>query len=126
MDLLLSKSIVDSHSLHKVFHSFLKVVPSESTSITTRVAIIDNTKSTIQVGGYTPRVVLLDTCAQPMIFGVQLAKKMGMFNSKLWKFMWQICTASGSVEKVLGENLDLITFNFSEGKIMSFAYKLDV
>ncbi len=126
MDLLLSKSIVDSHSLHKIFHSFLKVVPSESTSITTRVAIIDNTKSTIQVGGYTPRVVLLDTCAQPVIFGVQLAKKMGMFNSKLWKFMWQICTASGSVEKVLGENLDLITFNFSEGKIMSFAYKLDV
>jgi len=102
------------------------VVPSESTSITIRVAIIDNTKSTIQVGGYTPRVVLLDTCAQPVIFGVQLAKKMGMFNSKLWKFMWQICTASGSVEKVLGENLDLITFNFNEGKIMSFAYKLDV
>jgi len=126
VDLLLSKSIVDGHSLHKVFHSFLKVVPSESTSITIRVAIIDNTKSTIQVGGYTPRVVLLDTCAQPVIFGVQLAKKMGMFNSKLWKFMWQICTASGSVEKVLGENLDLITFNFNEGKIMSFAYKLDV
>jgi hypothetical protein len=29
--------------------------------------------------------------------------------------MWQICTTSGSVEEVFGENLDLITFNFNEG-----------
>jgi hypothetical protein len=29
--------------------------------------------------------------------------------------MWQICTVSGSVEKVLGEGSDLITFNFNEG-----------
>jgi hypothetical protein len=42
VDLLLSKGIVDSHSLYKVFHSFLKVVPSERTSIATEVAIVDN------------------------------------------------------------------------------------
>jgi hypothetical protein len=47
VDLLLSKGVVDSHFLHKVFHSFPKVVPSERTSIATRVAIINNTKSTI-------------------------------------------------------------------------------
>jgi hypothetical protein len=47
VDLLLSKGVVDSHSLHKVFHTFPKVVLSERTSITTGVAIIDNTKSTI-------------------------------------------------------------------------------
>jgi hypothetical protein len=47
VDLLLSKGVVNSHSLHKVFHSFMKVVPSERTSITTRIAIVDNTKSTI-------------------------------------------------------------------------------
>jgi hypothetical protein len=35
VDLLLSKGIVDSHSLHKVSHSFPKVVPSERTSIAT-------------------------------------------------------------------------------------------
>jgi len=29
--------------------------------------------------------------------------------------MWQICTTSGSVKKVFGENLDLITLNFNEG-----------
>jgi hypothetical protein len=29
VDLLVNKSIVNSHSLHKVFHSFSKVVPSE-------------------------------------------------------------------------------------------------
>jgi hypothetical protein len=29
--------------------------------------------------------------------------------------MWQIRTASGSVEEVLGESLDFITFNFNEG-----------
>jgi hypothetical protein len=29
--------------------------------------------------------------------------------------MWQIPTASGSVEEVLGESLDLITLNFNEG-----------
>jgi len=40
---------------------------------------------------------------------------MGMLDSKLRKSMWQICTASGSVEEVLGESLDLITFNFNEG-----------
>jgi hypothetical protein len=33
VDLLLSKNVVDNHSLHKVFDSFLKVVPSDKTSI---------------------------------------------------------------------------------------------
>ncbi len=47
VDLLFSKGVVDSHYLHKVFHSFPKVVPSERTSIATEVAIIDNTGSTI-------------------------------------------------------------------------------
>jgi hypothetical protein len=98
VDLLLSKGVVDSNSLHKVSHSFPKVVPSERTSIATRVAIVDNIGPTIQVGGHTPRVVLLDTSAQPVILGVQFAKKMGMLDSKLRKSMWQIRTASGSVE----------------------------
>jgi hypothetical protein len=47
VDLLFSKGVVDSHSLHKVSHSFLKVVPSEKTSIATGVAIVDNTESII-------------------------------------------------------------------------------
>ncbi len=47
MDLLLDKGIVDSHSFHKVSHSFPKVVPSERTSILTRIAIVNNTKSVI-------------------------------------------------------------------------------
>jgi hypothetical protein len=63
VDLLLSKGVVDSHSLHKVSHSFSKVVLSEKTSITTGVAIVDYTRSTIQVGRHTPRVILLDTGA---------------------------------------------------------------
>ncbi len=111
MDLLLNKGIMDRHFLHKVSHSFLKVVPSERTSIATIVAIVNNTKSTIQVGGHTPRMKLLDTSAQPMILGIQFAKKMGMFASKLQKSMWQICTANGSVKEVLGESLDLIALN---------------
>ncbi len=86
------------------------MVPSERTSIATRVAIVDNTKSTIQVGEHTPRVVLLDTGAQPVILGVHFAKKMGMFDSKL-----RIRTASGSVEEVLGESSDLISLKFNEG-----------
>jgi hypothetical protein len=104
---------VDNHSLDKISHSFPKVVPSERTSITTGVAIVDNIESTIQVGGHTPIVVFLDTGAQLVILGVQFAKKMGMLNSKLWKSMWQICTASGRVEEVLGESSNLITFNFN-------------
>jgi hypothetical protein len=60
-------------------------------------------------------MVLLDTGAQPLILGVQFAKKMGMFDSKLRKSMWQIHTASGSVEEVLGESSDLITLNFNKG-----------
>jgi hypothetical protein len=47
VDLLLNRCVVDNHSLHKVSHSFSKVVPSERTSIATRVAIVDNVKSTI-------------------------------------------------------------------------------
>jgi hypothetical protein len=114
VDLLLSKGVVNSHSFHKVSHSFLKVVPSERTSITTRVAIVNNTESTIQVGGHTPRVVLLDTGAQLVIFGVQFAKEMGMLESKLQKSMWQTHTASGSVKEVLGESSDLIGPKFNE------------
>jgi hypothetical protein len=70
VDLLLSKGVVDSHSFHKVSHSFPKVVPNERTSITTGVAIVDNTGSAIQMGGHTSKVVLLDTGAQPVILGV--------------------------------------------------------
>jgi hypothetical protein len=54
---------MDNHSLHKISHSFPKVVFNERTSIATGVAIVDDTESTIQVGGYTPKVVLFDTCA---------------------------------------------------------------
>jgi len=64
MDLLFSKGVVDNHFLHKVSHSFLKVMPSERTSIATGIVILDNTKSVIQVGKHTPRVVLFDTGAQ--------------------------------------------------------------
>jgi hypothetical protein len=88
VDFLLSKGVVDSHFLHKVSHSFTKVVLNERTSITTEVAIVDNTGSTIQMRGHTPRVVLLDTGAQLVILRVQFAKKMGILDSKLWKFMW--------------------------------------
>jgi hypothetical protein len=49
VDLLFSKGVVDSHYLHKVSHSFFKVVPNERTSMVTGVAIVDNTESAIQV-----------------------------------------------------------------------------
>jgi hypothetical protein len=39
VDLLLSKGVVDNHSLHTVSHSFPKVVPSERTSIATGIAM---------------------------------------------------------------------------------------
>jgi len=47
VDFLLNKGIVVSHYLHKVSHSFPKVVPSERTSIVIEVVIVDNTKLTI-------------------------------------------------------------------------------
>jgi hypothetical protein len=115
VDLLLGKGVMDNHSLHKVSHSFLKVVPSEKTSIATRVTIVNNTGSAIQVGGHTPKTVLLDIGAQLVILGIQFTKKMGMFDSKLWKYMWQIRTVSGSIEEVFGESSDLIALNFNEG-----------
>jgi hypothetical protein len=70
VDLLLSKGIVDSRSLHKVSQSFPKVVPNEKTSIAIRVAIVDNTELAIQMGGHTPKVALLDIGAQPVILGL--------------------------------------------------------
>jgi hypothetical protein len=83
VDLLLSKGVVNSHFLQKIFYSFPKVVPIERTFIITGVAIVDNIELTIQVRGHTPRVVFLDTSAQPVILGIQFANKMGMFDSKL-------------------------------------------
>ncbi len=67
------------------------------------------------MGGHTPIVIFLDTNTQLMILGVQLTKKKCMLDSKLRKYMWQIRTANGSVEEVLGESLDLIALNFNEG-----------
>jgi hypothetical protein len=49
-----------------------------------------------------------------MILGVQFVKKMGMLDSKLRKYMWQILMVSGSVKEVLGESSNLITLNFNE------------
>ncbi len=70
VDLLLSKGIGDNHSFHKVSQSFLKVVPSERTSIAIGVTIVDNIESTIQIRGHTPKMVFLDTGTQPMILKV--------------------------------------------------------
>ncbi len=42
VDLLLNKGVVNSHYVHKVSHSFSKVVPSERTSIATKIAIVNN------------------------------------------------------------------------------------
>jgi hypothetical protein len=86
-NLLLRKGVMDNHYLHKVFHSFSKMVLIERTSIATGVAIVDNIESAIQVGGHTPRVVFLDTGAQLVILGVHFAQKMGMFDSKQRKSM---------------------------------------
>jgi hypothetical protein len=40
VDLLFNKGVVDSHSLHKVFHSFSKVVPNERTSIAMELPLL--------------------------------------------------------------------------------------
>jgi hypothetical protein len=55
-----------------------------------------------------------------MIVGIQFAKKMGMLDSKLQKFMWQIRTASGNVEEVFGKSSDFIALNFNEGTNQEF------
>jgi hypothetical protein len=115
VDLLLSKGVVDNHSFHKVSHSFSKVVPNERTFIAIGVAIVDNTESAIQVEGHTPKVILFDTSAQPMILGIQFVKKMGMLDSKVQKSMWQFRTTSGNVKEVFGESSNFIAFNFNEG-----------
>jgi hypothetical protein len=47
VDLLFDIGVMNSHSLHKISHSFPEVVPSERTSIATGIAIVDNIESTI-------------------------------------------------------------------------------
>jgi hypothetical protein len=59
-----------------------------------------------------------------MILRVQFTKKMGMLNSKLQKSMWQIRTANGSIEEVLGESSDLIALNFNEGTNQELCLKV--
>jgi hypothetical protein len=104
MDLLFNKGVVDNHSLHKVSHSFPKVVPSERTSITTRVVVVDNTKFAIQVRRHTPKVVFLDKGTQLVILEVQIIKKMGMLDFKLWKSMWQFHTVNAMLPNSLIES----------------------
>jgi hypothetical protein len=60
-------------------------------------------------------VVLFDIGAQPVILGIQFAKKMGMLDSKLRKSMWQIRTVNGSIKEVLRESSNLIAPNFNGG-----------
>jgi hypothetical protein len=55
-----------------------------------------------------------------MILGVQFTKKMGMFNSKLRKSMWQIHIVRGKVKEVFGENSYLIALKFNEGTEQEF------
>jgi hypothetical protein len=55
-----------------------------------------------------------------MILGVQFTKKMGMFNSKLRKSMWQIHITRGKVKEVLGESSYLIALKFNEGTEQEF------
>jgi hypothetical protein len=95
VDLLFNKGVVDNHSLHKASHSFLKVVPNKRTFIATGIAIVDNIELVIQVGGHIPIVVLLYIGAQLMILGVQFAKKMGMFHSKLRKIYGKFAPLMG-------------------------------
>jgi hypothetical protein len=64
--------------------------------------------------GFTPTLGQSRVATQLVILGVQFTKKMGMLDSKLRKSVWQIRTASGSVEEVLGESSDLITLKFNE------------
>ncbi len=59
-----------------------------------------------------------------MILGIQFAKKMGMFDSKLRKSLWQIRTTSGNVKEVLKESSDLITLNFNEGTDQKFCLQV--
>ncbi len=111
------RNLVISSSMAKLLGSFTfdsSFTYQKGTKNTSLVDLLLN--KGIQVGGHTPIMVLLDTGAQPMIVGVQFAKKMGMFDFKLRKFMWQILTTSGNVKEVLGESSDLIAFNFNEGK----------
>ncbi|CAM6125022.1 unnamed protein product [Calypogeia fissa] len=82
-----------------VSHNLSKIVPSNNTLVATTVALVDNNNSAVQVEGHTPKVVMLDTGAQPVIIGVQFAKKIGLLDTNLQKSMWQIRTASGVVEE---------------------------
>jgi hypothetical protein len=76
------------------------------------------------MGGHTPRMVLLDTSAQLVFLRVQFAKKMGTFDSKLWKSMWQICIVNGSLEEILGDNSNLIALNINECTNQELCLKL--
>jgi hypothetical protein len=60
-------------------------------------------------------VVLLDTGAQPVILGIAFATEIGVLHSNLQKSRWQIRTASGSIEEVLGETSTLLTLSFNSG-----------
>jgi len=115
MDLLLSKGVVDSHSVHKVSHSFPKVVRSDEFPSPLELPLLTILSQQSRWEDIHSEWFRVDTGAQPVIFRVQFAKKMGMLNSKLQKSMWQIHTASGSVEEVFKESSNSIAFNFNEG-----------
>jgi hypothetical protein len=115
VELLLSKKVVDLCALNKIGENLPKVLPSERLSVEKSVALVNNSNGVIHVAGFRPKVVLLDTGAQPVILGIAFATKIGVLHSNLQKLRWQIRTASGSIEEVLGETLTLLTLSFNSG-----------
>ncbi|CAM6095002.1 unnamed protein product [Calypogeia fissa] len=107
-----------------VSHNLPKIVPSDKTLVATTVVLVDNTNSAVQVEGHTPTVVMLDTGAQPVIIGVQFAKKIGLLDTNLQKSMWQIRIASGAVEEVLGESSRLLTLAFNQGTDQALEFQV--
>ncbi|CAM6082409.1 unnamed protein product [Calypogeia fissa] len=100
-------------------------MPSDRTSVTTSVVIVDNGKSAVKVEGHTPHVVMLDTGAQPVILGIDFAKKIGLLKSNLRKSAWHIRTTSGTVEEVLGETSSLLTLAFNEGTAQQLLFQVN-
>ena len=76
---------------------------------------LDTSRQQMTLNGYTPRTVMIDTGAKPVMIGSGFAAQIGLTKARLSPAPYQIFSATEIIESVLGVSSDPIEFVFSTG-----------
>ena len=86
--------------VHQLTRNLPFVEPSARAQSKLGIAMANNRQSAVTIKGVAPKVVLLDTAAQPVIISEQFSRTIGL---AIRPTEWSIRTAGGEIELVVGE-----------------------